>query len=162
MGNMILCCGLSGSGKTTFCKKFVQEHPDYLHLNVDDFYQVYNGAQVHKNEYEVWIMFFNAIHTAAVQGKNIIVDTNALDHIDRAQFVRWFGEFDVHSLYWVYTDDSIAWNNNYNRSRTIPWEQWVKMRSNVQIPVLRTDGEWDSITFVHNSNKETYEMEAIK
>ena len=162
MGNMILCCGLSGSGKTTFCKKFVQEHPNYLHLNVDDFYQVYNGAQVHENEYEVWIMFFNAIHTAATQGKNVIVDTNALDHIDRAQFVRWFGEFETHSLYWVYADDSTAWSNNYNRSRIIPWELWVKMRSNIQTPNLSIDKEWDNITFVHNTNKETYEMEVIK
>ena len=134
MGNMILCCGLSGSGKTTFCKKFVQEHPNYLHLNVDDFYQVYNGAQVHENEYEVY----------------------------RAQFVRWFGEFETHSLYWVYADDSTAWSNNYNRSRIIPWELWVKMRSNIQIPSLSIDKEWDNITFVHNTNKETYEMEVIK
>lgn len=162
MGNMILCCGLSGSGKTTFCKKFAQEHPDYLHLNVDDFYQVYNGAQVHKNEYEVWIMFFNAIHTAAIQGKNVIVDTNALDHIDRAQFVRWFREFDTHFLYWVYTDDSTAWSNNYNRSRIIPWEHWIKMRSGVQTPDVHTDKEWDKIIFVHNSNEETYETEVIK
>ena len=73
MGNMILCCGLSGSGKTTFCKKFVQEHPNYLHLNVDDFYQVYNGAQVRDNEYEVLIMLLYSIHTAETNALIVIV-----------------------------------------------------------------------------------------
>lgn len=162
MGNMILCCGLSGSGKTTFCKKFVEEHKDYIHLNVDDFYQVYNGAQVHKNEYEVWIMFFNAIHTAAVQGKNVIVDTNALDYIDRAQFVRWFREFDSHSLYWVCADFRIAYNNNLNRDRVIPEKVWLKMYDDTKEPNLEMDNEWDNITIIYNSNKETYETEVIK
>ena len=162
MGNLILCCGLSGSGKTTFCKKFIEDHPDYIHLNVDDFYRVYNGAQVHKNEFEVWISYFNAIHSAALAGKNVIVDTNALDSIDRAQFVRWFGEFDKHVIYWVYTFDSLAWHNNLNRSRVIPWDQWIKMRNNVKAPNATTDSEWDEIYFIHNENSETYVVETKK
>jgi len=152
MGNMILCCGLSGSGKTTFCQKFIEKRPDYIHLNVDDFYRTYNGAQVHENEFEVWISYFNAIHSAALSGKNVIIDTNALDAIDRAQFVRWFPEFEYHYLYWVHTNDSLAWNNNLNRSRVIPWEQWIKMRENISKPTTKTDKEWDEIVYIENVN----------
>ena len=152
MANMILCCGLSGSGKTYFCRDFIKKNPYYLHLNVDDFYRTYNGEQVHENEFEVWITFFNAIHSAALRGKNVIVDTNALDPIDRAQFVRWFPEFENHYLYWVHTDDAVAWNNNFKRSRVIPWEQWIKMRASVQAPNPFIDQEWDRIVFIENLN----------
>lgn len=150
MGNLILCCGLSGSGKTTFCKKFIAKHPDYIHLNVDDFYRTYNGAQVHENEFEVWISYFNAIHSAALRGKNVIVDTNALDAIDRAQFVRWFPEFEHHYLYWLWTDCWTAHANNQNRERVIPEEQWWEMYHSVYTPDLCSDQEWDKIVYIEN------------
>ena len=156
MGKMILCCGLSGSGKTTFCKKFVEKHKDYLHLNVDDFYRTYNGAQVHENEFEVWISFFNAIHSAAVSGKNVIVDTNALDAFDREQFIRWFPEFEFHYLYWVYTDCWTAKSNNENRGRVIPEDEWWKMYHKSEVPDCVADQDWDAIRYIFNNNSMAY------
>lgn len=156
MANLILCCGLSGSGKTVFCKRFVERHPDYIHLNVDDFYRTYNGEQVHENEFEVWISFFNAIHSAALRGKNVIVDTNALDAFDRIQFIRWFGEFEHHYLYWVYTDCWIAKRNNETRGRVIPEDEWWEMYHKAEVPDEVADQDWDAIRYIYNNNGEKY------
>lgn len=150
MGNMNLVAGLSGSGKTYYCRDFVKRHPEYVYMNIDDFYTTYNGEPVHKNEFEVWITFFNAIHTLAVNGKNVIIESNALDNIDRAQFVRWFPEFDKHYLYWVWTDFLTAKENNLKRSRVIPEDEWRQMYHKTANPDKSTDREWDEICYIEN------------
>lgn len=156
MGNMILCCGLSGSGKSIFCQRFVKNHPEYLHLNVDDFYTVYNGEPKHENEFEVWITFFNAIHAAAKSGKNVIVESNALDAFDRIQFIRWFPEFNHHYLYWVYSNCWIAKANNENRGRTIPEDEWWHMYHKVEVPDEVADQDWEAIRYIYNNNTYKY------
>ena len=52
---MILVCGLSGVGKTTFIKQ-LKEKPEYENwkvISVDDIYQEYDPNR--KNKFMVWI-----------------------------------------------------------------------------------------------------------
>lgn len=159
----ILVSGMSGVGKTTYCHNFIKRHPEYIYMNIDDFYTTYNGEPVHKNEFEVWITFFNAIHSLGVNGKNVIVESNALDNIDRAQFVRWFPEFNKHYLYWVYTDYFTALNNNNNRSRVIPETEWWHMYQKIQEPTWATDYEWNEICYIENQQKDKrYKIDITK
>ena len=53
----IVFTGLSGSGKTYYCRDFVKRHPEYVYMNIDDFYTTYNGEPVHKNEFSLLFSF---------------------------------------------------------------------------------------------------------
>lgn len=163
MGNMILVAGLSGSGKTYYCRNFIKRHSEYIYMNIDDFYTTYNGEPVHKNEFEVWITFFNAIHTLAVNGKNALVESNALDNIDRTQFIRWFPEFEHHYLHWIWTDCWTAKKNNENRGRVIPEDEWWPMYHKASEPNMFEDKHWDKIFLVENlDNTGHYMIEKVK
>lgn len=86
---MYLMTGKPGAGKSTFAKGFCEQF-NLWHLDVDEFYKIYNGGQCHEHSFEVWITMFNAIHTAGREGRDILVDTNAENHEDRYQFCNGF------------------------------------------------------------------------
>ena len=72
------------------------------YLDIDACYSIYNGDEkIHENKFEVWILFYQLIHQAAMLGQNVIVDTNAPLTSYRDEFLNWFPEFDRHHLIWI-------------------------------------------------------------
>jgi predicted kinase len=121
MAKMICLCGISGSGKTTWAKKFMTEHPDWLYFNPDDYYARINGDECdRRNAFEVWHSLFRDVHTAALNNKNVLIDSNNLTFHQRMQWIEWFPEFKYHILI-VFTErHDICWKRVCNRQRTIP------------------------------------------
>ena len=153
MAKMYLMSGMSGSGKTTFAKKFAEEH-SLLYLCPDDFYKIFNGDErIHENEFEVWIALFQAIHIAEMNGIDCIIDTNAPTVVDRTQFINWFPSFE-HHLIAISAPLELCCENNKNRKRIIPQEHMLEMWYTFQLPMRGGDEDWrwKSLIIYHNEN----------
>lgn len=151
---LYMVCGCSGSGKTTFAKKFAAAN-NLLYLGADDFYAKVNGSELKRgNKFEVWQELFKAIHQAEVSGVSCLVDSNSLSSASRDEMVNWFPGFDHHLIY-IEADEQLRMENNRKRIRQIPDEVMIAMRTKVEPPVWNTlDKRWLSLTRILNDNKE--------
>ena len=145
MGKMYLMSGLSAAGKTTFAKKFAKEH-NLVYLGVDDFYEYYAEMNRIKSpwsdshaSFDVWIKYFYAIHTLEMEGKDVLIDTNAPTIVKRLQFIDWFPTFDEHNLIYIMINDvSLRIKNNKARNRIVPRDEMVRMEREFQEPITRS------------------------
>ncbi len=148
MAKMVLVCGASGCGKTTFAGRYTEQ--GFLYFSPDSFYALINGDVRRRDHlFEAWMSMFVAIHAAEQDGRDCVVDTNALTVGQRAQFLDWFPAFEHHLVY-IEAGEDLRRKNNRNRSRTIPEENMDRMAREL-VPV--TDGEdlrWASISIWEN------------
>ena len=87
--NLILMCGIPGSGKTTFAKKYCQEHKDIIYISRDeirfgllqpeDDYFAHEGLVYHK--------FIQAVAAALNENKTVIADATFLNKGSRQRFL---------------------------------------------------------------------------
>jgi len=77
----ILCMGIPGSGKTTWRKKFVEKHPEYVVICPDDIRREINGSvnMDFKTEESVWKEVDLRILYGFQNNKNIILDSTLCD-----------------------------------------------------------------------------------
>lgn len=144
MATLTLVCGMSGSGKSTFAEKYAIEHKA-LYLPVDNFYDAYCGKNKHNHEFEVWMSYFSAIHVAMQDGLDVVLETNALTFVDRAQFPLWFSKFDHYVLIWMETAYNTCLKNNNHRERVIPLTSMQKMWNQIEPISLRDEKYWNTI-----------------
>ena len=159
MGALYLMTGLSGSGKTTFAKKFASEN-NLVYLCPDDFYKLFHddgSAAGHRHEFDVWMALFRAIHIAEQDGKSVVVDTNAPTEVDRVQFLNWFPGFDRYILIYIEADKELCRKNNLRRDRIVPNSEFEQMIKRFQPPFeenIEIDERWDIIIQYENKNNE--------
>ena len=152
-----MMCGLSGSGKTTFAKKFAEEN-DLYYICPDDFYRMLNGDdRIHTNEFEIWMALFRALHMAEQRGQDTIFDTNNPTYVGRAQILDWFPGFDTHLIY-IHADNDLCRNNNQSRRRVIPAEEMEKMISVFEPPSFDEDQRYKSFTMYRNNNNQQFDF----
>jgi len=148
---MYIMSGMSGSGKTTFAKRFAEEN-GLLYLNPDVFYAAFNGSEtVHEHEFEVWIALFQAIHAAEVSGRDVIVDTNAPTLVDRVQFTNWFPSYEAH-LISIIAPYELCCRNNAGRTRRIPDDQMERMWKRQTFSTPASEPEFASHTYYLNED----------
>ena len=149
--NMYLMCGCSGSGKTTYAKELA-ETLGIEYIGVDDFYALVNGDEcIHKNKFDVWMKFWQAIHDLEVAGKSCVIDTNALTIHQRKEFVEWFPTFEHHLIY-IGANIKLRVENNKKRKRKVPDSVMDEMTRKLEIPTLGTDRDFVTITHIRNEN----------
>lgn len=134
MAKLLLLTGHCGSGKSTWAKQFIAEHPNFRYLSIDDMYATFNGDPTdHSNKFDVWMTFWRQLHAAEMAGHNIVVDTNAPTFLDRSEFLSWFSGFE-HHLVWVYASEAQCLKNNLSRKRVIPEEQMKHLFAAFEAP----------------------------
>ena len=157
MAKMYVMCGLSGSGKTTYARE-VAANNGLFYLGIDEFYEWYNGNEcIRENTFEVWIEFYQAIHRAELDGKDILVDIDAPTYVDRTQMLDWFPWFDEYHLICVTAPERLRRANNSGRTRRIPEKEMDKMLDRWEYPHDDfEDSRWKTILCVHNWNNIQY------
>lgn len=154
---LYMMCGVSGSGKTTWAKKFAEEN-NLLYLNPDNFYALYNGDERrHLHEFEIWMALYRALHMAEEDKRDCVFDTNAPSFTDRAQIIDWFPSFE-HHLVCIYAPAELCLRNNANRNRVIPPEEMEKMFARFQMPGEDDAALWDSVTCLKNDSNRGFEL----
>ena len=152
---LILMCGISGSGKTTLARDASTHLPDghsgYLYLCPDDFYKVFHGDErIHTNEFEVWMSLWQALHTAEMNGRNVILDTNAPTIVDRVQFLNWFPGFET-TVVCVLASPEICRYRNAHRSRVVPPEEMDRMIRRFQLPFPEEDERYRGVLYYRSA-----------
>lgn len=157
MAKMYLMSGPSGAGKTTFAKKFAEEH-GIQYLGIDDFYRMFNGSEsLHEDEFDVWMAFYKAIHLAEQKGRDIIVDTNAPSVSSRTEFLNWFPTFE-HYLFFIDAPFELCVRNNQSRTRRVPYDEMKRIYSSIQRPTQAGDPRWIEITCYSNKKNDGYAL----
>ena len=83
---LIIMCGLIGSGKTTWIKEYLQEHPDTLVISKDDIRRMLHGGEyIYDSELEVRVQFIVDDTLAELNhlSRDIILDECHLERVDR-------------------------------------------------------------------------------
>ena len=167
MGRMYLMCGHIASGKSYFADRFAKRN-GLRYLDIDACYKIYNGDEkIHENKFEVWVLFYQLIHQAAMLGQSVVVDTNAPLVCYRDEILNWFPEFDEHHLIWVDTSPALAWENNCKRERHVQREVFDHLITLFQEPspnegTAVSRAAWDSICRIRNIDNAFQPAEFIK
>ena len=157
MGSMFLMCGHIASGKSFFARRFAAEN-SLRYLDIDECYKIFNGDEkIHENKFEVWILFYQLIHNAAVMGQDVVIDTNAPLVSYRDEFLNWFPEFEKRHLLWVNASPQLAWQNNCGRERRVGRDTFDELVAKFQAPTEAEGlGEirscWDTICRIDNDD----------
>ena len=167
MGNMYLMCGHIAAGKSWFAKRFAEKN-GLRYFDIDSCYRIFNGDEkIHENKFEVWILFYQLIHQAALLGQGAVVDTNAPLSSYRDEFLNWFPEYDGHHLIWIDADPQLAWENNCRRERHVSRETFDHLVNLFQEPdpeegVAVSRAVWKTISRIRNVDNQFQEAEFIK
>lgn len=145
---LVLVCGCSGSGKSTFAEKISRMY-GYKHLDVDEFYKI-PGTSQRRDKFCAWMDFFTAIHSAEVSGIDCVADTAALTSSSREEFLNWFPGFEHHMVF-IEAEHMLRFENNDGRERRVPIDVMLRQDIIVERPVWRTmDKAWISYTLIEN------------
>lgn len=151
MAKLYLMSGPSGAGKTTFAKKFAENH-GYQYLGIDDFYALINGDERrHEDETDVWLIFFKAIQLTEMHGRDIVIDTNSPTRTKRSEFLDWFPNFE-HHLIFVNASFDLCVKNNASRYRQIPLDELRAIYDSVEHPSKEEATMWKTASFYLNEN----------
>lgn len=159
MSKMYLMTGVSGSGKTTFAKEFAHRN-NLRYLSIDNFYcATFGDENVHKHEFDVWMMFYRAIEIASRDNVDIIIDTNSPTVSNRDEIYNWFGHmFAENYMIYIYASSDLCFKNNTNRNRVIPQDEMIKMYKDYECPDEEEALQWTKIYEVFNDNNVFSEM----
>ena len=152
MSIMICLAGMPGSGKTTWALEFLKRHPDYLYFSPDAYYERINGDdRKREHPFEIWMAMFRDIHTAEMNGDNVLIDSDNLTYAQRNQWIEWFPNFEAYFLAYMEEDFNTCMERVSKRKRTIPeivmrekWYKWENPEESADIH------EWDWIVKVKN------------
>lgn len=155
MSTMVCLAGMPGSGKTTWAKEFLKRHPDYLYFSPDAYYGRINGDDRKRDHtFEIWMAMFRDIHTAELNGNNVIIDSDNLSYAQRNQWVEWFPGFDTRFLLYLEEDFNTCMERVSQRRRTIPEltmrEKWYKWENPEEAGDAR---EWDWVTKIQSGEE---------
>ena len=150
MSIMICLAGMPGSGKTTWALEFLKRHPDYLYFSPDAYYERINGDdRKREHPFEICMAMFRDIHTAEMNGDNVLIDSDNLSYAQRNQWVEWFPDFDARFLLYLEEDFDTCMERVSKRKRTIPelvmrekWYKWENPEDSADVQ------EWDWISKV--------------
>ena len=154
---LYMMCGVPGSGKTTYAKKFAEEN-GLMYICPDNFYALYNGDECrHYHEFEIWMALFRALHMAEEDKRDCVFDTNAPTFTDRSQIIDWFPSFE-HHLVCIQAPKELCLRNNVSRRRVIPQREMDRMLAQFHEPDEYDFEKWDSVTFLWNENNQEFEL----
>ncbi len=140
---LFLVCGLPGSGKTTFAKRFATEN-GFAYLCIDDCYTEINGDELdHSNKFKVWQRFYYLINEYQENKVDVVVEAMSLDHYARHEFISWFPGFS-HHLILITNDFEECCRNVALRRRDISLEGMLELKDRCRYPDINEQREWDS------------------
>lgn len=89
MNMLIVMVGIPGSGKTTYAKKLLKEHPDWEYVSRDEVRYQYVTDKEHyfDHEYDVFKEFCNRVDMHLLNGKTVIADATHINKASRDKLI---------------------------------------------------------------------------
>jgi len=149
MKTLIMLSAMPGSGKSTWAKKYQEEHPHTFIVSSDELrYEVTGQKQDFSRQNEVWALFSSRIHEYANKYDDVTVILDALNDLNllRTKYVKENPEFDRYELVlFPRTADQIKY---YNKQR-----DFTSIVPDEQLEVLMAKWEEPSQEVINLFNK---------
>lgn len=128
MKTLIVLSAMPGSGKSTWAKKFQEEHPNTFIVSSDEIrFELTGQTQDFSKQKEVWEVFSLRIHEYAQKHEDVIVILDALNDLNvlREKYVKDNPEFDRYELVlFPRTEEQIRYyNKQRNKEAVVPDDQ---------------------------------------
>jgi predicted kinase len=85
---LIMLCGPQGSGKSTWAKKYVTEHPDTKYLSTDDIWQSIGSIEDRSIASVVYPILTRRCEAALQAGQSVILDATFVKRAWRKDYVK--------------------------------------------------------------------------
>ena len=143
--DLLLLCGLPGSGKSTIASELEQEG-DWVVICPDDFRLHMTGDTFNQiAEKGVWRAAFAAAATQLSRGRSVIVDACNTTFQQRGKWYHEAREFNaVLRCIWVHESLAVCRERNSKRESPVPEEVLNRMARNFAIPTKKL-GRFESI-----------------
>lgn len=128
------------AGKTTWAKKYQEEHENVYIINSDDVRLEITGGnyQDHSRQKEVWELFERRIHEYAKLGDNVTVILDALNDVNpvRLKYLSTTPEYDkkVLVLFPTTLDKSMKYNGERPWPNKVPDDILVQLNNKFEEP----------------------------
>ena len=131
MKTLIMLSAMPGSGKSTWAKKYQEEHPHTLIVSSDQIrYEITGQAQDFSRQKEVWELFSLRIHEYAKKYDDVTVILDALNDLNilREKYVKDNPEFDRYELVlFPRTPEQIRFYNKQRQETSIVPDQQLEV-----------------------------------
>ena len=140
MKTLIMLSAVPAAGKTTWAKKYQEEHENVYIINSDDVRLEITGGnyQDHSRQKEVWELFERRIHEYANKGDNVTVILDALNDVNpvRMKYLSTTPEYDkkVLVLFPTTLDKSMKYNGERPWPNKVPDDILVELNHKFEEP----------------------------
>ena len=140
MKTLIMLSAVPAAGKTTWAKKYQEEHENVYIINSDDVRLEITGGnyQDHSRQKEVWELFERRIHEYAKLGDNVTVILDALNDVNpvRLKYLSTTPEYDkkVLVLFPTSLDKSLKYNSERVQPNKVPDDILVALNNKFEEP----------------------------
>lgn len=132
---LIILCGPPGSGKTTYATKYIEEHPDTVHLSSDRIRKELHGDEsVQDNPGEVFAIMQKRATTGLDFGYSVIYDATSMTRKDRAGIIALCPKFAKIECHIIWAPIETCIERDAARERTVGKAVIDKMLKRFQAP----------------------------
>jgi predicted kinase len=134
---IVLTIGASGSGKSTWARKFLEENPDYIYVNADTMRLALTGDESNQDRnHHVFQTLENMVGYFMILGKNILIDNCNYDKRNRLIWNRLATAHGYQKTWVVFqTGLEQCILNNQKRKRCVPESVIRRQYENLTLPL---------------------------
>ncbi len=146
---LIICCGIPGSGKTYYSKKYIEKNPNTVHLSSDSIRAELHGDEsIQGDPNEVFTLMQKRAIEALNNGQSVVYDSTNMTRKDRSYIISQCPKFVKIEAYVVWAPIETCIERDATRERTVGKEVIDRMLKRFQAPFV--DEGFDDI-YVHYS-----------
>lgn len=133
---LILLCGIPGSGKTTYAKKYIEEHYDTIHTSSDEIRKELWGDEATQGDNnEVFSLMQTRTIEALNNGQSVVYDATNITRKDRSYIIALCPKFVKIECHVVWAPISYClYRDEFMRNRTVGKEVIDRMLKRFQAP----------------------------
>ena len=133
--SLILLVGVPGSGKTTYAEKYVEEHPNTIHISSDRIRAELWGSEATQGDNnEVFSLMQSRTIEELNNGKNVVYDATNITRKDRSYIIALCPKFVKIECHIVWAPIETCIERDSARNRTVGKEVINRMLKRFQSP----------------------------